>query len=431
MRMKLIRKFFFSIIVCIIIGSSFLSEVSFAEGELPNEEMETGFMERESVLDEKYSSYLSKIESVYVGDDIVLDQMGEIVSDSSDLTMYEGEEVIKVERNKDVTLRINAPEDNDYKIALKYLIDDENVLPTQLSLRVNGETPYYELRNLIFESKWASPDTIPLDKYGNEIVPQPYKVYEWQDKFLVDSSYRSSEPLLIPLEKGDNKLTLSVQEGNLLIKELRLVGQENLDNYEYSEASGNQMITIQGENIMYRNDSSIRAGAAFNIDLEPYHSSKRVLNFLDDSSFKNAGQKVSYEFEVEEAGFYYLGMNYRQRARDDFPVFIHILINDEIPVAEYQNYPLDYTTEFKVHTVTDFESDTPIPIYLEEGLNTLSFVISLDPLKETIEAVEQLIYEIQLLSLELNNLAGPNADRHRDINVEEFIPGVTEQLITC
>lgn len=383
-----------------------------------------------SILSGRYSSYINEHEgNLHVGADIIFENMEEIVTDPSFLDSYDGQTVVRVEPNEEVTFQLQAPADALYTIGLTYLSDDQNVLPAQAQMTLNGELPFYELRNLTFESKWKSPETVPLDKYGNEIVPQPIKAKEWQTKFIGDSSYRISDPFLIELNRGENEITLRMIEGSLLISTITLSSHKELPSYESAQVEGDQFILIQGQDIAYRSDSSIRPGALFNVDLTPYRSDKRVLNYLDDNSFKRAGHRVTYEFEVEESGYYYLGLNYRQNAKADFPVFMNIHINDKIPFEEFKNYPFNYNTRFTNTTVRDLGTNEKIPVYLEEGSHTISFTISLDYVKPTIEAVERLINEIQFLSLEITNLAGPNADRHRDINVEEFIPGVTDQLV--
>ncbi|RXI96244.1 extracellular solute-binding protein [Anaerobacillus alkaliphilus] len=383
-----------------------------------------------SALQEKYSTYVDDSRKLYSGADILIDNIEGIVTDHKFLDVYDGKQVVRIDQNKEVTIRINAPESAFYNIGLSYIIDDQNVLPTQIEMQLNGQFPFYELRNLVFESKWKSPDVNPQDKYGNEIVPQPIKVIDWQEKYISDASYRSSEPFKIFLDKGENEISLKSTEGNLSFRSIRLSKPTELPNYEKAEVSGDNFIVIQGQDIAYRNDSSIRAGALFSVDLTPYQTDKRVLNYLDNQSFKRPGHLVEYEFEVNEPGFYYFGFDYRQNAKADFPVFVNIFINQGTPFQEFQNYPFHYTSKFRDVTVQDPVTKENIPIFLEAGQHTIGFAISLDHLKPTIESVERLINEIQSMSLEMTNLAGPNVDRHRDINVEEFIPGVTEQLFS-
>ncbi|MFN7252326.1 MAG: extracellular solute-binding protein [Anaerobacillus sp.] len=400
-------------------------------GEQSSNKSSVNLLNAASILQDKYSTYLDEINiAQYDGNDIIFNQVDKLVTDQSYIDKFAGQTVVRIEQNEEVTLKVDAPEKALYYIGLTYLSDGQNVLPTQMEMKVNNEFPFYELRNLVFESRWKSPDTNPKDKYGNEIVPQPIKVVDWQKKFIGDSSYRTSEPFLIYLDKGENEIKFKMIEGNILFKYLELSSPQKLPNYQSTEVEGSGFVLVQGQDIVYRNDSSIRAGALFNVDLTPYSADNRVLNYLDNNSFKRPGHKVEYEFEIGQSGYYFLGLDYRQNVKADFPVFLNIAINNEVPFQELRNYPFNYVSKFTNVTVHDLETKENIPIFLEAGKHTISFAISLDYIKSTIEAVERLINEIQALSLEMTNLAGPNVDRYRDINVEEFIPGVTAQLFS-
>lgn len=420
----------FIIIVVVIVFQIPNSFIQAEESEDENAEgvKNTTFSTTTALVKERYSTYIEEHQgNIYNGEDVILNRIDEMVEDESLLETYDGKEAIHIKQNETGTIVIHAPEAALYHIGFHYAIAGKTVLPTQLEMKVNNEYPFYELRNLIFESRWETPSDIPKDKYGNEIVPQPTKVMEWQEKFIGDSSYRYSDPLLIELQKGENKLTMDIIEGNILIESVMLSSPKGLTDYQHADVEGDAFIMIEGEDVSYKNDSSIRSGALYNLDLTPYRSDKRVLNFLDSDSFKDPGHRVEYEFEVEESGYYYLGINYLQDSKLDFPVFMNISIDGEVPFQQFKNYPMKYQSKFANVTFQD-EDANHIPVLLEAGHHTIGFEISLDPIQSTIEQVEQLTNEIQTLSLELTNLVGPNIDRHRDLDVEAFIPGVTDQL---
>lgn len=376
----------------------------------------------------RYSNYVDELEAPYYdGQVIVYDQMGEV--EASRVMTFQGIEVIKADQAETTTFVINAPETAYYHLGFTYQIDGFSVLPTQLEMKVNGTFPFYEMRNIVFENAWKNPETVQVDKYGNEIIPQPIKIEDWQQKYVIDSSYRDSLPFLIKLDQGENEVSLKITEGNLLIRTIELAPRIELPDHEDVQVSGDHYIEVEAASeLLKRNDSSIRANASFNVNLSPSSRSKRVLNHIDPGAFKSAGDKIYYQIEVPESGYYYLGLHYQQNAKVDFPVFMNIEINDVIPVQALRDYPFSYASQYTHHTLSD-HAGKAIPIYLEAGLNTVSYQITLEPIKATLERVEQLIQEIQSLSLELTNLVGPEVDRHRDINVEVYIPGVTERLM--
>lgn len=381
----------------------------------------------QEIVEKKYSELQEEGLNYYNGDILSFTNVSDLVKDSSTLQQMNGEEVVGIEHGESIDLYLTVPTSAAYQIGVEYYIKGDQVLPTQTEVKINEEIMFYELRNIVFESKWENPSEFSIDKYGNEIIPQPIKVDEWQSKYLIDTSYREVEPFYIPLEKGENKISLTSTEGNLYIKSVYLKGKEALPPIpDDVHIDGNGYIEIEAEQHTYKNDSSIRSAGVYNPEITPFSSEYIKLNHISGDSFKNAGQKVTFEFEVEESGYYYLATHYQQKAKPDFPVFMDIMIDDQIPNEALQNFALPYQSSYQLF---HFQLDNKkIPIYLEEGKHTLSFQLTLGPIKQAIEEIEQISTEIQSLSLELTNLIGPNPDRNRDLKVEEYIPD-TEKLL--
>lgn len=121
-----------------------------------------------------------------------------------------------------VTLTLEVPETALYFVNFDYLSYDESVLPIGMSMMVDGEYPFYECRNLEFESTWISKEEKSYDRYNNEIVTLPEKLIQWESKYLMDGSYRRSLPLKVELEKGSHEFTFIVKEGNFLLGAISL-----------------------------------------------------------------------------------------------------------------------------------------------------------------------------------------------------------------
>lgn len=117
-------------------------------------------------------------------------------------------------------LLIQAPETARYCISMDYLDVGNSVLPIEFSVKVNGEYPFYELRDITMEAQWKDPEEVSYDRYGNQIVPVPEKIREWNNKFLMDSTYRRTIPLAVELQEGMNELEISMLEGTMLLGNL-------------------------------------------------------------------------------------------------------------------------------------------------------------------------------------------------------------------
>lgn len=325
-------------------------------------------------------------------------------------------------------LLIQAPETARYCISMDYLDAGNSVLPIEFSMKVNGEYPFYELRDITMEAQWKDPEEISYDRYGNQIVPVPEKIREWNNKFLMDSTYRRTIPLAVELQEGMNELEISMLEGTMLLGNLYLNPEQKLEAYENpGEAKGSEIITIQGEEMDTRNASSIRAACEYDINLEPYEVKTKKLNTIDSASFSDAGSRVTYRFQVKNAGNYYLSMKYQQSEKADFPVFLNVEVDGKIPGEEFFNCALKYGKKYQNVTFTDAEKN-PLALYFEEGEHTISFTIAEDPLRSMLEGVDEIMNGVNSLNLQITKVAGTNKDKYRDLDIEAYIPDAVTRL---
>lgn len=371
-------------------------------------------------------------EAVYTGDAIVY-RISEAVAkaDRAFLTNDNYEyvnDVLAVKAGDTVTLTIDVPVSGRYVMSFDYLSYDESILPVEMGMKIDGGYPFYEARSMKFETTWVS-DGVDVDRYGNEIVSLPDKLIRWEHKEVMDASYRYSDPLPVELTAGVHKLELNIQEGTLLLGNISLEAPGDVAEYAGStKAGGNALITIEAEDFYQRNDSSIHAIGEYGSSLSPLSATTTVLNIIDEDSFNEAGQTVSYQFHVDNAGYYYIGMNYRQSEKNDFPVFVDWKIDGEIPNSAFKSYQVEAANKFRTVTLTD-DNDDKLSVYLEPGDHTISLTISADNLRYALEAVDEIMSGISDLSLEVTKVAGTNKDKYRDLKLTRYIPDVQDRLL--
>ena len=390
---------------------------------------------QESRLTTNYSTVSKGYkEAVYTGDAIVY-RISEAVAkaDRAFLTNNNYEyvnDVLAVKAGDTVTLNIDVPVSGRYVMSFDYLSYDESILPVEMGMKIDGGYPFYEARSMKFETTWVS-DGVDVDRYGNEIVSLPDKLIRWEHKEVMDASYRYSDPLPVELTAGVHKLELNIQEGTLLLGNISLEAPGDVAEYAGStKAEGNALITIEAEDFYQRNDSSIHAIGEYGSSLSPLSATTTVLNIIDEDSFNEAGQTVSYQFHVDNAGYYYIGMNYRQSEKNDFPVFVDWKIDGEIPNSAFKSYQVEAANKFRTVTLTlTDDNDDKLSVYLEPGDHTISLTISADNLRYALEAVDEIMSGISDLSLEVTKVAGTNKDKYRDLKLTRYIPDVQDRLL--
>lgn len=206
-----------------------------------NETVET-FSEEYSV--ERLTSNYTKVsagytQAKYIGEDIVF-AMDEIVdSASTDKIASDNygyaNGVLDISNKDTVRMNVEVEQDGLYWIGFDYLSYDESILPIEFSFKVDGSYPFYEARNLSFETTWIFEGDVDLDRYGNEIVTLPDKAVRWEHKELMDASYRYSAPLLVELSAGAHVFEITVSEGNFLLGNITLEAPHEVALYTASE----------------------------------------------------------------------------------------------------------------------------------------------------------------------------------------------------
>lgn len=404
-------------------GTQQASGGSDAMGDYGNERLDNGYTKIRAgytLAEYQGQAVVYDIGSVYRGGD------GTLTTET--MAYPESEKILSIGQKGRVELELEVPQAAVYYMRLDYLADSASILPVEMGVMVNGEYPFYEMRQQVLESRWtAKPDKV-YDSYGNEVVSMPDKVYDWQSKYIQDSTCRYTEPLGIELQQGKNTLSIELNEGTLLLGNIVLTAKPQIAAYTGSEAAaGDGFIAIQAEDFTYRNNSAIHAACEFDPDLYPYQSSKRVMNTIDSASFGSGGQEISYTFTAEKAGNYYIAFHYSQGDKSDFPVFMNIKIDGVIPNTAFQNHAFAYEKKYELYTMVDANGNK-ISIPLEAGTHEISMQISMEPIRESLETVEKIMSRVNDLSLEVTKVAGTNKDKYRDFSLESYIPGVGDML---
>lgn len=401
-----------------------------------NEDVEDYIYTSDEYITEMISNCYTQVSSkytapIYDGETVVLPIEDIYTEGDGEIEKVDDRDALSLTIDDKATLTIEVPETARYFIKFDYKSNDESILPIEFGMKVDGEYPFYETRRLEFETSWADDedsDEASVDRYGNEIITLPEKIFQWESKYLMDASYRYSTPLEVELTAGTHTFELEVTEGTFYLGDIYLEAVTEVPDYTGSEkAEGKELITIQGEDFTIRNDSAIHAIAEFESGVYPYEVEHSVLNTIDADSFKTAGQTITYEFNVDVAGYYYIATNYRQSDKNGFPIFMDVKIDGEAPNKEFTSYQFAESTGYTTTTMVDSDGNK-MSVYLEAGTHTISYTITIDNLRYILEATDRIMNGINDLSLEITKLAGTNKDQYRDLKIERYIPDVEERL---
>ncbi len=358
-------------------------------------------------------------------------------TEMSDSTFYSdiyGGEVFTFERGETINFSVDIEARGAYVFALEHMDIGTNLLDNQIAVKVNGEFLYEESEYINLLTQWEFAQTgFSLDRYGNEILPMSKKIEQFETSYLYDSTGLNARPLTFLLEEGENEIEIMNRRGSLEIGTISIESPKEIPSYEtyldqHSDAHliEDTLEIIGAESIKRKTNPSTRLHTINDPSATEYDTRYRKLNALDGYSFRHGNNTITYEVDVEESGFYHIGFKYQQNFLMQMPVFREIRVNGDVPFKEVEMMPFSHSTSY-TNTLLN-QGDDPFKFYLEEGTNTISMRVVLEPYRHAYENISVIMDEITDLSLEIKQITGNAQDRYRRWDIKAYIPDVEDRL---
>ena len=235
--------------------------------------------------------------------------------------------------------------------------------------------------------------------------------------------------LLFPFDAGVNTITISVNSGAFDLLGLRLVPSENVPAYEDTLSDGATLaentLSLSATEMILRNNPSIRLTSNNDPSAERYAVDSLLLNAIEGGSFRLGNDTIVYEVTVETAGYYHLGVKYRQDYLMQMPAFRELRINGVIPFEEARLLQFHSTSSYQNLL---FGDPDPYLFYLDAGTHEISLRAVMEPYRDVYHALTDMMQEISDLSLEIKKLTGNSTDRYRTWDIARFIPDTEARL---
>ncbi len=334
-----------------------------------------------------------------------------------------GGDVITVKSGDTVTFSV--PSDlNGCGIVMKY--KPITSLAVDCKLEIKGEN----LETVGFVPLlWADKsDDYSTDKNGNEYNPEQVYISTFMTEKICD--YRAADKAPIALSGGEVQLTLMSQE--LEISEIMLVNYTEPKSYsEYYDSkkkSGDDFITIEAEKYSLKSDSFIRGEAVADPALYPYNTYSKLINTVSQSSWSTVGQKIIWEFDIENAGYYKIGFRYCQDSNVNKTVFREIEIDGTVPYCEMSSVAFPYTGSGKYENLAVSNGDGAMSVYLEKGQHTVALRAAAGEYADVYNDIRALMDEISELGMRLRKLTAGSDDLNRTWDMEAYAPDAVERI---
>ncbi len=190
---------------------------------------------------------------------------------------------------------------------------------------------------------------------------------------------------------------------------------------------------IEAEDYSLKNDSFIRGTSVRNTAVQPHDVYVNRINALAHTSFKNAGQKVLYEFSVSTPGRYALAFTYSQPIKAGMPVFRTVEVDGQVLFHELLDVAFPHTG-MNVYDTLILGDQEPYYLYLDAGRHTLALKVTAAPLDTIYWRLGEIIGEMNAVTLQIKKLTGQNSDvtsnidTNRTWDILQYMPTILDDI---
>lgn len=341
-----------------------------------------------------------------------------------------------------ISYEINVPETGIYCIEMSYFPIESNNSHIELSMKIDGHTPYDTASRITLNRVWVNENDIYTDSRGNQVRPPQIQKGMWQETVLEDVDGLFSEPLIFYLEKGSHEISFSSERAEFAIEYLKFFNPKELPSYRDYKSSANapvpvnatasKLIRIEGEAAKYKSDPTLYPTSDNSSYLtSPSDPLKLVYNTLGSGNWKKALQSVTWTLsaeEVGEGGWFRLGIKSRQNKMRGFCSNRRIYINGKVPCKELDQVRFFYDNDWNVVTPQTSDGED-IYIFLEGGMeHTITMECVPGGIGNSLRRLDGVVTELNTYYRKILMITGPSPDRYTDYYVHEKIPELIEEF---
>ena len=350
------------------------------------------------------------------------------------VTTVDGENDVMQWANQEgsVSWTVNIPETGVYNIKMIYEALESNTNDVEFSLLIDGESPYATASRITLSKRWINESEIKQDSRQNDIRPGQISTPCWQETPLEDIDGLFNEPLEFYMEAGEHTITFESEKAEFAVKSFIFYQYEAPAAYtapsdsDLTQAQG-QKITLEGETAAYKSSRTLYPTA----DKSSYLTSsangssptKTRYNTIGSGSWTQSTQTVTWEFNVDKAGYYKIGIRGRQDQMRGMYSNRRLYVNGEVPCLEANQIKFYYDTDWSIITPKS-ENGDDLYFYLQAGTNTISLEAVPGEIGEIMGNLDELVYNINSYYRQIRQITGPDPDEYNNYMIDTAIPSI-------
>lgn len=350
------------------------------------------------------------------------------------VTTVDGENDVMQWANQEgsVSWTVNIPETGVYNIKMIYEALESNTNDVEFSLLIDGESPYATASRITLSKRWINESEIKQDSRQNDIRPGQISTPCWQETPLEDIDGLFNEPLEFYMEAGEHTITFESEKAEFAVKSFTFYQYEAPAAYtapsdsDLTQAQG-QKITLEGETAAYKSSRTLYPTS----DKSSYLTSsangssptKTRYNTIGSGSWSQSTQTVTWEFNVDKAGYYKIGIRGRQDQMRGMYSNRRLYVNGEVPCLEANQIKFYYDTDWSI-TTPKSENGDDLYFYLQAGTNTISLEAVPGEIGEIMGDLDELVYNINSYYRQIRQTTGPDPDEYNNYMIDTAIPSI-------
>lgn len=350
------------------------------------------------------------------------------------VTTVDGENDVMQWANQEgsVSWTVNIPETGVYNIKMIYEALESNTNDVEFSLLIDGESPYATASRITLSKRWINESEIKQDSRQNDIRPGQISTPCWQETPLEDIDGLFNEPLEFYMEAGEHTITFESEKAEFAVKSFTFYQYEAPAAYtapsdsDLTQAQG-QKVTLEGETAVYKSSRTLYPTS----DKSSYLTSsangssptKTRYNTIGSGSWTQSTQTVTWEFNVDKAGYYKIGIRGRQDQMRGMYSNRRLYVNGEVPCLEANQIKFYYDTDWSI-TTPKSENGDDLYFYLQAGTNTISLEAVPGEIGEIMGNLDELVYNINSYYRQIRQITGPDPDEYNNYMIDTAIPSI-------
>ncbi len=355
-----------------------------------------------------------------------LKQNSNVDSATSDISVLNFSETVLCE-NSDITFNVDVFQTGWYNLTLRYTSKKEQNMI--LCLKIDNSVPFSQAQGITFPSYWIDDGSVTVDDDGNEYTADQILYGESVKVSANDRSGRYNGAYRFFLSAGIHSVSLTAEQGSILLQEIIFSSPEQPDKYNGSAVKpcNGKEIVIEGENAFLKSDRSLIAHSdTRSCAVHPSDAVLTKLNYIGGSNWKYQGGEIVWSFDVEEEGYYSLGFLYRQAEVLGGVSYRRLCIDGKVPFLEAETVKFIYSQNWKFTQFSD--GDEPYAVYLSGGKHTISLAVTMGPVAEVYSALQDVVSQMGNLYVDITRIVGETVDVYRSYELFNQIPGFNDIL---